>query len=193
MAQLQRRHTFKRWAPDIGENREVLERWLAGGEEGECPGLFLELATGLTAEQLSHAFSAIGETRGGLEETRKAFVEALGDYVRVHAGPHTVDGMEVGTLAQYLELVQTAADFGMQAVKELLAALRSFNSFTGPDQLFSLRRSGGQAGTGSPSVVKGSAPTAGPSSGSTTSASVASASTAQRAKGGRGGSTSKKR
>jgi hypothetical protein len=172
---LKRRHTFKRWAPDIGENRESDE-----------PLFFLEVAVGLTAEQVAATLEALRapipalpeldeslsdealmvalkqRTQQNKDAIRHRFATALGPYVRVHAGPHTIDGLHVATLDDYLALVQGCADFGSWALKELVAAFRSFNSFTGPDELFSLRRSGSSASTGSPSVVKDSAPKAGP-------------------------------
>jgi hypothetical protein len=57
MATLTRRHTWKKWAPDIGENRE-----LEGG-----PVLFLELATGLTAEQLTTTGEKLRELRASIK------------------------------------------------------------------------------------------------------------------------------
>lgn len=175
MANLKRRFHFRLWAPDIGENRDL--------EEG--PALFLELATGLTQAQLTavteavtqptaipplsegltgEALAAAVEARwqANLKALRDLLVGALGPYVRIHGGPHTVDGLPLGTLEDYLVLAQGAADFGAAAINELISALRSFNSFSGPDQLFSLRRSGGSASTGKPSVVKDSSPTEGP-------------------------------
>lgn len=175
MANLKRRHAFKRWAPDIGENRELEE-----------PALYLEIATGLTQDQLREAMAVIvqgaepqpplpdgleGEAlEAALKERnaadlaahRAVLVSALGPYVRVHGGPHTVDGLPLATLADYFVLVQGAADYGSGAIRELLAALRSFNSFTGADELFSLRRSGGSASTAGRSVVKDEPKTEGP-------------------------------
>lgn len=175
MANLKRRFSFKRWAPDIGENRDLPE-----------PALYLEIATGLTAEQLrvvTDTIQAPMEAQPPLDEAltgealmealkaravsgkaalRGVLVAALGAYVRVHGGPHTVDGQPLGTLDEYLALVQGSADYGSGAIQDLLGALRSFNSFTGADELFSLRRSGGSASTGQPSVVKVEPQTGGP-------------------------------
>jgi hypothetical protein len=165
MANLKRRFHFKRWAPDIGENRDL-----------PVPALFLEIATGLTQAQLegvSERIQRMGPdiealTHGdGFAESlravqRLAFVEAMGKFVRVLGGPHMVDEQPLATLEDYLALAQQAADFGAGAMKELLAALRSFNGFTGADELFSLRRSGGSASTAAPSVVKDEPKTEGP-------------------------------
>lgn len=182
MANLKRRFTFKRWAPDIGENREV--------PEGER--LYLELAVGLTDQQLRDAMRALqtppveppeaaelqkrveaadseGAKLAVLQELEALtirlsiahFDAALGAFVRVHGGPHTVDGKPLATFGDYVTLVTDSRDAGAHAMGELVAALRRFNSLEGPDELFSPRRSGGSAGTGSKSVVKEDSPTAG--------------------------------
>ena len=175
MANLKRRHAFRRWAPDIGENRDLPE-----------PALYLELAVGLTAEQLSGFAEAIAQPieplpplAEGLEgealvealraraaankaALREQMVAGLGPYVRVVGGPHTVDGLPVGDFNQYLALVQESNDYGAGAIKDVIAALRSFNSFTGADELFSRRRSGGLGSTAAPSVVKDEPKTGGP-------------------------------
>lgn len=167
MANLKRRHAFKRWAPDIGENRDLPE-----------PALYLEVAVGLTAETLNSVLSALaapikppppldksltGEaliaalkarTEANLLGLRQHYAKALAPYVRVFGGPHTVDGMRLETLEDYFALVQAANDYGAEAIKELIAALRTFNSFSGSDELFSLRRSGGLGSTATQSVEK---------------------------------------
>lgn len=174
MGTLKRRHSFKRWAPDIGENRD-LKNERTGEPE---PALYLELAVGLTAEQLRETREALAAdlpVLPDLDETltgealeaalkqriehlktslRARFTTALAPYVRVHAGPHTVDGQPLETLGDYVSITQGAADFGAWALKDLSTAFFTFNSFTGPDELFSLRRSGSSASTASPSVVK---------------------------------------
>lgn len=162
MGTLTRRHTWKKWAPDIGENRELPE-----------PALYLEIATGLTQAQLDAVGAKLRSARdvdfvaptldsipegerGKAMETalseyiaklRGIVLEALGQYVRVHGGPHLVDGLPLATLEDYLRLAEEAADKGVRARLELEAALWSFNSVEGPDELFSLRRSGGAAST----------------------------------------------
>jgi hypothetical protein len=137
MATLTRRWSWKKWAPDIGENRE-----LEGG-----PVLFLELAAGLTAEQLEGVFAAI-RTADTVDGVRAAMAEALTPYVRVFEGPHAVDGQPLATFGDYVALVSTMADRGLGALRDLSAALTSFNSLAGPDELFSLRSSGGARSTG---------------------------------------------
>ncbi len=169
MANLTRRYSFKKWAPDIGENRE-----LPGG-----PVLFLEIATGLSqaqmeaiAEQLKAARSvelakpdlaalpegernaaARAALQGYIEALCGVMVDALSPYVRVHGGPHTVDGQPLATLADFLRLTAQSADMGVNARAELEAAVATFNSMEGPDELFSLRRSGGTASTPPPSAA----------------------------------------
>lgn len=164
MANLTRKFSWKRWAPDIGENRE-----LEGG-----PVLFLEVATGLTPKQLAAVSEQLAATRGvkygtaavaesmsadelsaAFEGTRTAYLSevrgimsaALSPFVRVADGPHTVDGETLATLDDYLGLVQQRADMGLEATSDLMAAFISFNSMTGPDELFSRRSSGGVRST----------------------------------------------
>lgn len=168
MANLTRRFTWKKWAPDIGENRE-----LEGG-----PVLFLELATGLTGAQMRELGESLGKAREVmyvppvareatetepawkptaadyaaafkvfLGEFRAVFVGALNPYVRLHQGPHTIDGQVVATLDDYLKLTEEGSDMGVHARTELEFALNRFNSVEGPDELFSLRSSGGAPST----------------------------------------------
>ena len=140
MANLTRKFSWRKWAPDIGENRE-----LEGG-----PVLFLDIATGLTPKQLAEVSERIAATRGvkyataivtesmGAEEMAAAFESArlaylsevraiieaaLSPYVRVADGPHTVDGETLATLGDYLGLVQQRADMGLEATADLMAAL----------------------------------------------------------------------
>lgn len=151
MANLSRRTRWKKWAPDLGDNRDLIDAWAKGGSKGPSPGLYLELAVDLTAEQLA----AVSERLAGLRDggwdsmdalrtaTREAFLEALGGHVRVYGGPHTVDGQPLATLEDYLKLVQQAANLGAEHTGDLLAALYAFNSIGGADELFSRRSSGG--------------------------------------------------
>lgn len=168
MADLKRRHTWKKWAPDVGENRELPQ-----------PALYLELATGITAEQLL----TVSETLRGLTELRLSddeslspkerveqvrakmravYVEALGPFVRVHDGPHTVDGQPLATFEDYVALVMQRADWGVLELGGLRAALDSFNSIAGPDELFSPRRSGGARTTRAQSVERAGSKTVAP-------------------------------
>lgn len=168
MANLSRRWSWKKWAPDIGENRE-----LPGG-----PVLFLELATGLTGAQMRELGEALGKARevkyvppqareatetepawkptaadyaaafrSFLGEFRAVFVGALNPYVRLYQGPHTIDGQQVATLDDYLKLAEEGSDMGVHARTELEFAINRFNSVEGPDELFSLRSSGGERST----------------------------------------------
>jgi len=159
MATLKSRIRWKKWAPDLGENRT-----LEGG-----PALYLELATDLTAQQLDEVgetLTAAGEfvrTRDELVAAmRTRFSAALGPYVRVHAGPHTVDGLPLATFDDYLSLVTQTAGLGAAQLRELHAALVSFNSVTGPDELFSLPRSGGVRTTDARSNDAAGSPTDSP-------------------------------
>lgn len=156
MATLKSRIRWKKWAPDLGENRTL----------PEGPALYLELATDLTAQQLDEVgerLTAKGEPVRTREELvagmRARFGEALGPYVRVHGGPHTVDGQPLATLDDYLALVTQSAGCGASQLRELHAALVAFNSVTGPDELFSLPRSGGVRTTGARSNDAADSPT----------------------------------
>lgn len=160
MAELKRRTRWKKWAPDLGENRDL----------PDGPALYLELAVDLTAEQLSEAAERIRQwdaegaatVREVYERIGVAYTAALTPYVRVHGGPHTVDGETLATLADYVRLVQRAASGGSDQLKELMAALSSFNSIKGPDELFSLPRSGGVRTTDARSNDAAASPTANP-------------------------------
>jgi hypothetical protein len=178
MATLARRFTWKKWAPDIGENRE-----LEGG-----PVLFLELASGLTGEQLAAIGEALATMRSSIKYAppvpaddatpeerlaaskaamadylaaiRAVYVEAFAPYVRVHGGPHTVDGQPLANLNDYLRIIEEAADLGVNARGDLEAALARFNSIEGPDELFSLRSSGGARSTGAQRIAQAGTPKA---------------------------------
>ena len=174
MANFETLHSWERWAPNIGDNRKR-----------EAPALFLELATGLTAAQLAGVGKRIGdlskvadpafETPEGstaeersaafdaemarfLADVRAVYVDALGPFVRVEGGPHSVAGQPLATLCDYVALVQQRADLGFPALKELQSALTKFNSFEGPDELFSLRSSGGARSTDAQSTAKDESP-----------------------------------
>lgn len=180
MANLKRRFAFKRWVPDIGDNREQEPK----------NQLALELAVHLTTEQmeeldealttvpsvdysdLEEAFTAAADDEARREINRKSTarmldtlrdvrVKAFEPYVRIVGGPHTINGAPLNTVADYIGFAGTSRDGGTLMVGELLAALRAFNSLSGADEVFSVRRSGGSASTGTPSVVKDSAPTGG--------------------------------
>lgn len=179
MANLTRRFTWKKWAPDIGENRE-----LEGG-----PVLFLELASGLTPAQMRDVGEALSKAKdveyakvevpeGATEEQVTALYEAarceflaairsvintvLSPYVRVHGGPHTVDGEQLATLDDYLRICELAADTGLRARRELEQAFVRFNSIDGPDELFSPRSSGGARSTDAQSTAPAGRKTASP-------------------------------
>jgi hypothetical protein len=166
MGKLKQRFTFKRWAPDIGENRDLEE-----------PAIWFELATGLSADQLKTVREVLGTpleqrdvpegldgaaleaaAEASLQATkdgvRRRLVEAIGQYVRIVGGPHSIDGAPFATLDEYLCIVQQQADCGLLAVSDLTAAVFTFNSFSGADELFSPRRSGSSASTAPRSVVK---------------------------------------
>lgn len=176
MSNLARRWSWKKWAPDIGENLEA---------RPEGPLLYLEIATGISARQMAEvgevlrkannvrlvapeapvptsaltpeeakaqavAYAAAVEAavKVWLVAVRAVYVEALGELVRVADGPHTVDGLPCNTLDEYLQVVELGANWGMRARRELEAAFARYNSVEGPDELFSQRSSGGERSTG---------------------------------------------
>lgn len=166
MGKLKQRFTFKRWAPDIGENRDLDE-----------PAIWFELATGLSEAQLKAVRAKLGtplephDVPEGLkgealeaahaaslqatkDGVRRRLVEAIGPYVRIVGGPHSIDGAPMATLDEYLVIVQQQADCGLLAISDLTTTLFAFNSFSGADELFSPRRSGSSASTAARSVVK---------------------------------------
>lgn len=178
MVTLTRRFTWKKWAPDLGENRELPE-----------PVLFLELATGITADQLREIGEGLSKARAVfyvppeipegatadevtalftgardtfLSQLRAIFGAALAPYVRVHAGPHTVDGQPLATLDDYLKLVEQSADLGVNARLDLEQALVRFNSIEGHDELFSPRSSGGARSMDARRTAKAAKKTASP-------------------------------
>lgn len=155
MTDFNQQHSFRRWAPDIGDNRDTNVR--------ETPGLYFELATGLSEAQIKGIKDRVAKSmddmkgKDSVAEVKAiqctAYSEALGPYVRIVDGPHSVAGMPLETLADYIGIVQQQADFGTTALNDLHAAVNRFNSFSGPDELFLLRRSGGLASTARPIVV----------------------------------------
>lgn len=160
MTALKRRHAFKRWAPDIGENRDIIADWQKGGEKGPAPGLWFELATGLAPADISGIRERmardldIPEDLPGPESLaavktglRLRYLEAFGKYVRIVGGPHSIEGRPLEKLEDYLSIIEDQSDFGKVAVTDLFTALLSFNSFTGPDELFLQRRSGSLVST----------------------------------------------
>lgn len=180
MANLTRSYAFRRWVPDIGDNREQEPK----------NQLALELAVHLTTAQMDEVEAALLRVPevdfGDLEEAFRTAstpeerqeinrqstarmldtllavrTKAFEPYVRVVGGPHTINGQPLASVRDYIAFAQSCRDGGTLMVGELLAALRAFNSLTGHNEVFSQRRSGGSAGTGTPSVVKDSAPTGG--------------------------------
>lgn len=154
--ELKRRSTFRRWAPDIGENRDL-----------PTPGLYFELATGLGMEDIIAIRQRLSQSVEVPEEVAleqklqalkdgvlKRWLEALGSHVRIVGGPHSIAGRPLESLEDYVRIVMDQADLGGLAMGDLRDALLSFNTFSGGDELFLQRRSGSSASTAAPSVVK---------------------------------------
>jgi hypothetical protein len=128
MATLDTLHRWARFAPDIGNNRD-----LPAAEQ-----LLLEVATGLPKAALLALAESIG---AATDDTGR--IEALSQYIRVVGGPHALGGVEVKALADYFGVVAGLA--GGYNLRELFAAVGHFNSFAEADSVFSERRSGGTA------------------------------------------------
>jgi len=151
MANLKRTYRWEKWAPNLGDNREL----------PEAERLHLELATGLTAAKLSEVAKALrlvaeekfqapakdtpaesleAAVRSAADDMlarqRRVIVAALSDVVRVRGGPHHVDGKVLTSLEDYVALAQGFADAGLLLLTELREALWAFNSVEGPDELF---------------------------------------------------------
>jgi adenylosuccinate lyase len=128
MASLDTLHRWTKFAPDIGNNRD-----LPAGEQ-----LLLEVAAGLPKTALTALADALREAADDA-----ARIEALSRYVRLVGGPHTLGGVQVATLKDYFDIVAGLA--GGYNLRELFAAVGHFNSFAEADAVFSERRSGGTA------------------------------------------------
>lgn len=156
MATLSRKFRFEAWAPNIGENLEL----------APASRLYLGLAVGLTAEQISEARAKLREaiTLPDQPETedeterkiwldavflkwRTRHIDAIGAYVKVNDGPHVIDGVSVATLDDFLKLLQSTTDFGQTFIREVFDALWLANTADGHREVFSQRPSGGVATT----------------------------------------------
>lgn len=144
MAKLETLHRWARFAPDIGNNRE-----LPAGEQ-----LVIEVATGLPKAAMSSLAEAIQQA-----ETDEARVAALSPYVRLTGGPHTLGGQPVTSLADYYAVCAQLA--GGYNLRELFASVPHFNSLAEADAVFYERRSGGTAFMPPQSVAKDDAQTGG--------------------------------
>ncbi len=147
MANLKQQFRWAPFAPDLGENLSL----------PETEQLRLEVANGLTAQQLSDLSASVAATKWS--ETEK-LAEAFEPYVRV-IGENTVNGKPLNTVADYFALVTNTSTRGAGAIGGLLGEVMRLNSVTGELELFLQRRSGGGASTGAPSVVKDKSPTGG--------------------------------
>lgn len=155
MANLTRRTRWAPYAPNLGDNLEL----------PEAERLTLEVATGLTKQQLLDFSAATRELKWGDGEALLAnFTALLEPYVRV-VGEHTIEGMPVKTLAELLALVVESPSAASYFLMEAMGQLMEANSISGGLRLFSLRRSGGGAITAGQSAAKTENPTAGQADG----------------------------
>lgn len=143
-----------RWVrlePELGDNRKL----------PEAKRFFLEVAAGLTKDQMQALFEGLAEktkTRNveGKEmedifrEYAADLAAAFGPFVRMGSEPLRINGAEVKTLADYFGVgVRQKAQ---PIITELFAAVRTANSVEGTRELFSGRHSGGFTFTGEPSA-----------------------------------------
>lgn len=159
MASLDRLFRWERYVPDLGGNRELPQPF------------YLEIASGLTKQQLGDVFDAVTLAQRSAESENQTLAEyltatipgvaaALDGVVRLGKEPLTVQGSPVSSLTEYLLLAVHTP--GQVSFLEVLQALGEFNSAEGARRLFSARHSGGLATTGDQSVVKDGSPTVGP-------------------------------
>lgn len=170
MADLSILHRWERFAPDIGNNRQL----------PEADRLWLEVKSSMTRAELiafNQRLADLHRERGALVEKQLKALErndgtaaaqadfeanlealvvagytaALSEVARV-VGRNTLGGAPCNTLEEYLAAVHQLAD-GFN-VLELVAAVKDANSVGGSTQLFSGRRSGGWAGTRAQSAAE---------------------------------------
>lgn len=160
MPSLDNAFKWVRYEPDLGGNRQL----------PEAQRFFLEVACGLTKLQLERLYEQLGEkskdrqTEGKtLEELFTEYAadlsDVLGCFVRMGKEPLKLNGAEVKTLADYLEVA--VRQHGQPLVTELFTAVRTANSVEGTRELFSGRHSGGFTFTGEPSAEQDESPRAG--------------------------------
>jgi len=155
MATLTRRTRWEPYAPNLGDNLEL----------PEAERLTLEVATGLTKQQLIDLGAATRELKWGDGDALLAnFTALLGPYVRV-VGEHTIEGKPVTTLAELLALVVESPSAASYFLLEVTGQLMEANSVSGGLRLFSSRRSGGGATTAGRSAAKTESQTAGQAGG----------------------------
>lgn len=123
---------WERYAPDIGNNRE-----LPDGERLE-----LEVRTRLSRDELVDWSRRVQGVVGGGDNA--ATVKVLEECVRL-VGTHRIDDKPVTTLLEYYEIITSLLD--VSHFKELLAVVTKLNTFSGDDAVFSERLSGGMAST----------------------------------------------
>lgn len=136
MPNLTRTYRWMRYVPELGDNRE------------QPKPFFLRVASGLPLTKLAEleeGFTSLTRDWANPEELANHLALLLSPYIHFGDEPLSVEGKPVETLGAYLELVIGLA--GHQAFLELFETLRSYNTFTPKDALFSGRPSGGSAST----------------------------------------------
>lgn len=155
MANIPKAFHFERFVPNLGENRQM----------PPAEQLALELATGMSKTDLNaftkawraaFALSAEApaeETPEAAEVRESALLDSrsdslgagFGQFVKLERGGHTLDGMPINNLRDYLRALMDQP--GGYALLELYREVRRLNSVDGTQALFSSALSGGSAGT----------------------------------------------
>jgi hypothetical protein len=135
MARLETQARWVRFAPDIGNNRE-----LAAGEQ-----LLLEVQAGLTREEMLAFAADIKAAGDGQDDKSEAIVAVLARHVRLVGANHRIGGRDINNVGDYAKLCNDIPD--QLNMRELFGCVAHFNSLAGGEALFSERRSGGTAFT----------------------------------------------
>lgn len=136
MANLTRTYQWQRYVPDLGDNRELPRPF------------FLRVASGLSLVQLAEletGFKGLDRPWESTAELAAHLALLFAPYVVFGDEPLTLEGKPIETLQGYLELIIGLA--GQRAFLELFETIRSYNTFTAKDALFSGRPSGGNGTT----------------------------------------------
>lgn len=150
-----------RYVPDIGDNREQpeplelevcagltraeLAAWRDAVAKAKEPLVAdaQRLADDMKAERIA-VDAAFAELDAATKKSNAAIASVLGQYVRL-VGKHTINGKDVGSLAEYAEAISELA--GGDATRELLVVVPRLNTMSEEDAVFYERLSGGLAST----------------------------------------------
>ena len=151
MANLERLAHWEPFAPNLGNNLELAPEQQFG----------LEIACGVTKLEVMGFVEALGRAAelGNDSAMCTALASAWGPFVRVAPGQHSINGVTIATLADYLGVVSEQP--GLYSLLELHREMRRLNSVTGTRALFSGPPAGGATSTVRPSVAPAESQTGG--------------------------------